>query len=329
VLSKGLCPIYKYGVSGREILHSLKYLLPSIFYGVNNNLYLLGLTMVAPPVWNILISVRTVITACVYKFVLKRPITRRQMFGAFLIVISLTIAKAPAFLKDFFSTDEPSIGKAALVAAASAKNTSSPNEVPTEVQQTSAVNALPIQAVVLALVAACISVSAAVYTERLFKSGSVGAHEDRPADTFLDQQFWLYLYGTAVASAIHLSGDPSYFVGSFISDFTNMSIFFKVNLVLAVIFGGLGGLVVASILKHLDNVVKEYSASTANIVTAVVSSFLFPDKFQLTLPMMASIACLLTGIFFYERFKASPTNNQSSKLYQQLPTSNSQADHKA
>ena len=101
-----------------------------------------------------------------------------------------------------------------------------------------------------------IAVSAAVYTERLFKSGSVGAHEDRPADTFLDQQFWLYLYGTAVASAIHLSGDPSYFVGSFISDFTNMSIFFKVNLVLAVIFGGLGGLVVASILKHLDNVVK-------------------------------------------------------------------------
>ena len=132
-----------------------------------------------------------------------------------------------------------------------------------------------------------------------------------------------------MASAIHLSGDPSYFVGSFISDFTNMSIFFKVNLVLAVIFGGLGGLVVASILKHLDNVVKEYSASTANIVTAVVSSFLFPDKFQLTLPMMASIACLLTGIFFYERFKASPTNNPASKLYQQLPTSSNQADHKA
>ena len=67
VLSKGLCPFYKYGVSGREMRHSLKYLLPSIFYGVNNNLYLLGLTMVAPPVWNILISVRTVITACVYK----------------------------------------------------------------------------------------------------------------------------------------------------------------------------------------------------------------------------------------------------------------------
>ena len=51
-------------------------------------------------------------------------------------------------------------------------------------------------------------------------------------------------------------------------------------MVLAVLFGGLGGLVVASILKHLDNVVKEYSASFANILTAVVSSFLFPDKFR-------------------------------------------------
>ena len=89
---------------------------------------------------------------------MKRPITRRQMFGAFLIVISLTIAKAPALLKDFFSTEEASLGKVALVAAASS-NSSNPNEVPTaaDAHQTSAVNALPIQAVVLALVAACIS----------------------------------------------------------------------------------------------------------------------------------------------------------------------------
>jgi len=316
LLSKGQCPLYKYGISLKEIRSSAKYLLPSIFYGVNNNLYLLGLTMVAPPIWNILISVRTVITACVYKFILKRSITKHQMFGAFLIVISLAIAKAPALLGQFTaSSGESNIAKAAMAAAATAAQVSnSSTNLPASVEMAE-VNALPIQAVLLALTAACISVSAAVYTERLFKSG--GGSEGGRTDTFLDQQFWLYLYGSLVASIIHISGNPTYFVSSFVRDFASMSTFFRLNLILAVAFGGLGGLVVASILKHLDNVVKEYSASTANIVTAAVSSFLFPDKFRLTLHMMGSMATLLTGIFFYERFKAAPPSSTKDTLLPQ------------
>lgn len=90
---------------------------------------------------------------------------------------------------------------------------------------------------------------------------------------------------------------------------------------MAILFGGLGGLVVANILKHLDNVVKEYSGSCANIGTAVVSSVLFPDKFALNLPMVMSIATLLTGIIFYERFKASPNKAAASdSLPQTNPT---------
>ena len=42
----------------------------------------------------------------------------------------------------------------------------------------------------------------------------------------------------------------------------------------------LGGMAVANVLRRLDNVVKEYSASVANIATAVVCSFLFPEAFQ-------------------------------------------------
>ena len=42
----------------------------------------------------------------------------------------------------------------------------------------------------------------------------------------------------------------------------------------------LGGMAVANVLRRLDNVVKEYSASVANIATAVLCSFLFPEAFQ-------------------------------------------------
>ena len=179
-LSKGQCPISKYGLSSRELRNSAKYLLPSVFYGVNNNLYLLGLTMVAPPIFNILISVRTVITACVYKvcplrslkmtqlssnvlfsqFILKRPITKQQMFGAFLIVISLAIAKAPTLLELLTSNEESRIEKAAMAAAAAAGSqttNSSTGEALIPSEEESTVNALPFKAVVLGFTAACIS----------------------------------------------------------------------------------------------------------------------------------------------------------------------------
>ena len=57
------------------------------------------------------------------------------------------------------------------------------------------INAVPLTALLLAAVAASISVCAAVYTESLYKT----AGED-----FLEQQFWLYLYGALVATAVHL-----------------------------------------------------------------------------------------------------------------------------
>ena len=48
-------------------------------------------------------------------------------------------------------------------------------------------------------------------------------------------------------------------------------------LVIGLLFSSVGGLVVAAILKKLDNVVKEYSYCTANMFTAILSSFLFPE----------------------------------------------------
>ncbi len=60
----------------------------------------------------------------------------------------------------------------------------------------------------------------------------------------------------------------------------------------AMTIGSCGGLVVAAILKYLDNIVKEYSGNIANIITAVISSFLFPDKFQVCNKYQLSVETL-------------------------------------
>ncbi len=53
--------------SKQSLKASFKFLLPSVLYAINNNVYFFGLKLVAPPVWMILTSSRTVVTASVYK----------------------------------------------------------------------------------------------------------------------------------------------------------------------------------------------------------------------------------------------------------------------
>ena len=65
----------------------------------------------------------------------------------------------------------------------------------------------------------------------------------------------------------------------------------------------MGGLVVASILKKLDNIVKEYTGATANMVTALLCSFLFPEKFRFTFFIFSAMILLFIGIFLYENKK--------------------------
>ncbi len=120
-------------------------------------------------------------------------------------------------------------------------------------------------------------------------------------ETFLDQQFWLYLYGLGVSSVVHFMGNPTYGAKNYIQDvrggkeisytkrilhqitiFAAMSNTIYLLFLLAVLIGSVGGLVTAAILKFLDNIVKEYAGNLANVVTAAICSQMFPDKFQVS-----------------------------------------------
>ena len=77
----------------------------------------------------------------------------------------------------------------------------------------------------------------------------------------------------------------------------------KVLLVVALLFGSVGGLVVAAILKKLDNIVKEYSGATANMFTAIICSLMFPEKFSFTIYIFLAMMLLFAGIYLYETQK--------------------------
>jgi len=279
---------------------SLRFLLPSVLYAINNNIYYAGLTLVPPPIWLMLCSIRTVVTATIYKFVLRRHITLLQFVGASLIVISIAIAKTPDILQilNRSTVDDETVRASLMTDQNDTKHDSNDNA-----DDSATVNAIPITAILLALVASCNSVGTAVYTEQLFKNSNKG-------ESFLDQQFWLYSYGAVVTMIVHFVSRPTYTIPVLIQDLQSTSSTVLIILVIAVSFASLGGIVVAAILKYLDNIVKEYTSSVANILTAVVSSVLFPDKFKFTPFIVMSMTSLLSGIYLYETKKAPPPTEQ-------------------
>ena len=118
-----------------------------------------------------------------------------------------------------------------------------------------------------------------------------------------------------VASLVHVISSPDLSPSIVLQNLSSTSSKVQVFLVLGLLFSSIGGLVVAAILKKLDNVVKEYSSATANMFTAVLSSLLFPDKFEMTIFILLAMALLFTGIYLYEKksFKSNSAEEGKSE----------------
>ena len=118
-----------------------------------------------------------------------------------------------------------------------------------------------------------------------------------------------------VASIVHVVSAPNLDYDIVLQSLSSTSLKVQVFLILGLLFSSIGGLVVAAILKKLDNVVKEYSSATANIFTAVLSALLFPDKFEITIFILLALALLFTGIYLYEKksFKSNSAEEEKSE----------------
>ena len=91
----------------------------------------------------------------IFQFVLRRHITLWQFVGAALIVISIAIAKTPDILQIFSrssTTVDDETVRASLMDRNDTKHDSNVNE---DINQSAAVNAIPLTAILLALVASC------------------------------------------------------------------------------------------------------------------------------------------------------------------------------
>ena len=117
-----------------------------------------------------------------------------------------------------------------------------------------------------------------------------------------------------MASLVHIISSPDLSPGLVLTNLQSTDTKVQVFVVLGLLFSSVGGLVVAAILKKLDNVVKDYSSTTANMFTAVISALLFPDKFQITVFILLAMGLLFMGIYLYEKkgFNSSVSEENNS-----------------
>ena len=117
-----------------------------------------------------------------------------------------------------------------------------------------------------------------------------------------------------MASLVHIVSCPDLSPGLVLTNLQSTDTKVQVFVVLGLLFSSVGGLVVAAILKKLDNVVKDYSSASANMFTAVISALLFPDKFQITVFILLAMGLLFMGIYLYEKkgFNSSVSEENNS-----------------
>ncbi|XP_042892084.1 CMP-sialic acid transporter 1-like [Penaeus japonicus] len=86
-------------ITGQSLLEcrpSWKFCIPAACYFVTNLLYLHALNYVSPPLWMILLQIRTLYTAAAYKFLFGREVRWLQVGGCVLVVGSIPLARLSA-----------------------------------------------------------------------------------------------------------------------------------------------------------------------------------------------------------------------------------------
>ena len=69
------------------------YILPSLLYAINSNIYFAAMHYTTPPFWNILLQLRVIFTAIMYRVVFRRTISPLQWFALTLLMSSIFLSK--------------------------------------------------------------------------------------------------------------------------------------------------------------------------------------------------------------------------------------------
>ncbi|XP_013773814.1 CMP-sialic acid transporter 1-like [Limulus polyphemus] len=170
---------------------------------------------------------------------------------------------------------------------------------------------VPLVAISLSIINSLLAAVVSVYTEVLFKNDN--------RRSFWEQQIQLYFFGTLLNLMYVVFFDD---VKQKAFSFSLVSSNIKTFLVATVVIATLHGITLATIMRQLDNIVKFYISAVGNVMTAIASTLLFPDKFTLDFVFILSLLILIVAIYLYETKNFDIFGNKESELSQNNNSNN-------
>jgi UDP-sugar transporter A1/2/3 len=271
IVKLALCGAILVAQQGFRLEHfSAKFCVPAVFYVLQNNIYMTALNYTTPPTFTLLIQTRIIMTALVYKFILKRPVSQMKWLSLIGLTVGVVISQMSPDMSEL---------KVSTIA------------------------------VTLATTCSVFSVANSVYVEQLLKN-----HPSPFVEQQVQLYFWsiiassLFWLGSLDTSSARLIATDSGPVASFLTTLYHSVTVFgtfdrtTTTLVCATIaVTSIGGLVVAAIMKRLDNLAKIFTAALAIMVTGLCTEALFPDKFTFTWFFMLGNVLVLISTVVYSR----------------------------
>lgn len=223
---------------------SLKLGVPSVIYALQNALLQWSSGHLSAALWQVTYQGKTLVTAAFSVVLLQKQIKRAQWLA--IAIMGLGIAMVQ--LSGAKESKQGSMGNAAEQSAA--------------------------RGLAMLLLACCCSGFASVYTEMIFKQVGAAADQKKKSvwlQNMLLAVFSMLLLGLTSAAAALTPGakagsGPAR--GSMLQGFTALTWMLVVN-------NAVGGLLVALVIKHADNILRGFASAIATINAAVLAVFCF------------------------------------------------------
>jgi SAM-dependent methyltransferase len=255
----------------------------AFLYVVYNNLMIINLRFFDPTSYLILSSVRLIMTATIWKTVLKKSISIGKCKALIVITVGIFVKELPPFLQSIHRGQENSMRE------------------DTTSYDFGATYYLHLGLVLLQMIC---SVCASIYNEAILKKNMTGAVNGKSVPVLL-QNCCLYIQTIVLnATVLFLSSNPSEENwGNMISNVYSIAIILTLASV---------GITTAFMLNYIDSVAKAVASSTETAITTVVGSIIF--GYDVTMTMAVSVLLVGFGAYFYATADSNPTSSVANTI---------------
>lgn len=262
------------------------YAVPSFLYSIDNNLNYVILRYMDAATLSVLWNLKIVVTAILFRFVLKQPLSELRIAAIVLLVIGVLTSQANHLRQ---------MEEALVMKSSSGSGMETQDAVVDKSTHDLAVGVL------LVLIGVMLSSCASVFTEWTFKRKS--------SCSFLWQNMQMYVFGTIFnAIGVTLIDGKEISRHGFFHDYNKWTL-------AVVAVSTIGGIGMGLILKYLDNIACVYSHSMAMMLTMLFSMLFF--SFHPTLEFGCGFIVLIVSMYIYHhpqaRADVSPSATSSGR----------------